>query len=167
MIITINFSSFLMDRSQGHSLGASWANLTYAGLLVKGAFIGAGRGTLGDLYTFGGPRTGDNTWALDVQSTLSVAAGSIWRIVQTDDPVPTIPPAKNKLVLLPGAQGPFIHLDSGIEIGISAGPYWRALLSEIDGGQIEPMQIDFMKFLREVDRHHRTSSIKLDDGSQR
>lgn len=66
----------------GHSLGAALANLAAAG-------IAAEFGVKPITYTFSGPRAGDAVFAASVK-----AAGlETWRIFNTEDIVPTVPPA--------------------------------------------------------------------------
>lgn len=66
----------------GHSLGAALAHLAAAG-------IAAEFGVKPVSYTFSGPRAGDSAFAAAVK-----AAGlDTWRMFNTDDIVPTVPPA--------------------------------------------------------------------------
>ena len=66
----------------GHSLGAALAHLAAAG-------IAAEFGIKPISYTFSGPRAGDSAFAASVK-----AAGlETWRMFNTDDIVPTVPPA--------------------------------------------------------------------------
>jgi triacylglycerol lipase len=71
----------------GHSLGAALAHLAAAG-------IAAQLGTLPTTYTFCGPRACDSTLAAKLDSL----GLKTWRIVNTEDIVPTVPPAAVKLV---------------------------------------------------------------------
>ena len=66
----------------GHSLGAALAHLAAAG-------IAAEFGVKPVTYTFSGPRAGDATFA----ATMKAVGLETWRIFNTEDIVPTVPPA--------------------------------------------------------------------------
>ena len=66
----------------GHSLGAALAHLAAAG-------IAAEFGVQPTSYTFSGPRAGDSGFAASAQN----AGLKTWRIFNTEDIVPTVPPA--------------------------------------------------------------------------
>jgi hypothetical protein len=67
----------------GHSLGAALAHLAAAG--TKARYPGATPVS----YTFCGPRTGDPAFA----AKFAAAKLPTWRVVNTEDVVPTVPPA--------------------------------------------------------------------------
>jgi hypothetical protein len=71
----------------GHSLGAALAHLAAAG-------IAAQFGALPTTYTFCGPRAGDSQFAAKFEAT----GLRTWRIFNTEDIVPTVPPAAVKLL---------------------------------------------------------------------
>ncbi len=66
----------------GHSLGAALAHLAAAG-------IAAEFGVKPITYTFSGPRAGDSKFA----AAMKTAGLETWRIFNTEDIVPTVPPA--------------------------------------------------------------------------
>ncbi|MGC3988373.1 MAG: lipase family protein [Chthoniobacteraceae bacterium] len=66
----------------GHSLGAALAHLVATGLYATKALNSTS-------YTFSGPRTGDSAFATSYQT----AALATWRIFNTEDIVPDVPPA--------------------------------------------------------------------------
>lgn len=82
---------------------------------------------LGDLYTFGCPRSGgaedEKDWASSFQTALYNHTGHSWRIVNQDDPVTHIPP------VIPLIHKKWNHVDNGINIFPDSGP--QPLASEI------------------------------------
>jgi triacylglycerol lipase len=71
----------------GHSLGAALAHLAAADIQVRS-------GLLPISYTFCGPRAGDKQFA----AAFDAARLETWRIFNTEDIVPTVPPAAVKLL---------------------------------------------------------------------
>ncbi|KIP10351.1 hypothetical protein PHLGIDRAFT_239316 [Phlebiopsis gigantea 11061_1 CR5-6] len=106
----------------GHSLGASYAALSYAELLrlynnAPIAPLSSGPPTcvLRDLYSFGCPRFGLADFADVFTLAMDEHEGSCWRILARDDPVGLVPP-----VLITDAK--FIHLDRAYEVSDSESP---------------------------------------------
>ncbi|KZT23164.1 alpha/beta-hydrolase [Neolentinus lepideus HHB14362 ss-1] len=119
----------LITHVTGHSLGASYATLCYAQLLQ----CQSTNTVLGDLYAFGSPRIGENSFASQLKTALKTAQGSTWRVVDQDDSVTALPPAPAHLVgPLPLQDDPrvYIHVDSGYRIFRGNLPV--AIESEID-----------------------------------
>jgi len=87
----------------GHSLGASLAVLALADLEINRVAWGT------KMYTFAGPRVGDIQFAAMFNQSRS---GRAWRIVNTEDIVPTLPLATpDLLTVLPhGIWGTFLAL---------------------------------------------------------
>ncbi|EPQ52511.1 alpha/beta-hydrolase [Gloeophyllum trabeum ATCC 11539] len=117
-------SSELAVHVTGHSLGASYATLCYGQLLQYQSTTPTGW-ILGDLYTFGSPRIGMNSFASQVRNAGEHAPGSAWRIVNQDDSVTALPPAPAKLFLglpLEDDARIYIHVDSAYRISITSPP---------------------------------------------
>ncbi|EPQ52512.1 alpha/beta-hydrolase [Gloeophyllum trabeum ATCC 11539] len=125
-------SSELVVHSTGHSLGASFTTLCYAQLLQYQQTKPL-EWVLGDLFTFGSPRIGENSFALNFRAAVEKAAGSSWRIVDEDDSVTSLPPAPAKLVLgiFPAVDDPriYVHVDSAYRTSRSEPP--SAISSEV------------------------------------
>jgi len=73
----------------GHSLGAAYGSLVH-GQLVQEEF-GKENAMLGDLYTFGSPRVGEQDFAEPFNNNTSVSSGSSWRIVNHNDYIARTP----------------------------------------------------------------------------
>ncbi|KAI0336179.1 alpha/beta-hydrolase [Cubamyces sp. BRFM 1775] len=78
----------------GHSLGGAFSALAYAEFLrrqeVETAFAAF---ALGDMYTYGGPRSSYEPFATELNKRTQAGSGKhMFRIVNSQDPVPTIPP---------------------------------------------------------------------------
>lgn len=136
----------------GHSLGASYASLCYAQLLMDVApptsvpGPGSMMMMMGDQYTFGSPRVGGNAWAAMHTALVGAQRGRVWRIVNDNDLVPHVPPTD-----LPRMQDlvDFHHLDSGVRIFPDKDP--EALPSEIDQPNLPPYPVlNIAKFLKNV-----------------
>ncbi|KAH7041467.1 Alpha/Beta hydrolase protein [Microdochium trichocladiopsis] len=95
----------------GHSLGGSYSQLCYAGLLTAAPDEFPDKATMGDQYTYGAPRIGSQDWARYNTKLVSKADGQTWRIVHNDDLVPQIPPTS-----LQPKQLNFRHVDQGVKI---------------------------------------------------
>lgn len=119
----------------GHSLGASYATLCTAQLLLD---MTATPGSLdaplqmGDTYTFGSPRVGGNAWASWYQALVDKSRGRTWRIVNSRDLVPTVPPTSLKAALLD-----FHHVDGGIQVF----PHRMLLARVLMGGNKKPLRL--------------------------
>lgn len=96
----------------GHSLGGSYASLCMAQLMMDIAPSPTRDAPLvmGDAYTFGSPRVGSESWADMNAKLVDIHEGQIWRIVNSDDIVPLVPPSDLK------PDVGFYHLDTGIRI---------------------------------------------------
>ncbi len=95
-----------MVCSQGHSLGAAYASLCYAQLLIDGT--GTTKASPGDLYTFGSPRVGRGDFAEPLRTGVAAPCGSAWRIVNKGDYVTKVPASPP----WPISRDPFIHVDA-------------------------------------------------------
>ncbi|KAH9891031.1 Alpha/Beta hydrolase protein [Cubamyces lactineus] len=78
----------------GHSLGGAFSALTYAEFLRRQeAETAFAQFALGDLYTYGGPRSSYEPFATELNKRTREGSGKhMFRIVNSQDPVPTIPP---------------------------------------------------------------------------
>lgn len=65
---------------------------------------------MGDAYTFGSPRVGSQSWADMNAKLVDIHEGQLWRIVNSDDIVPLVPPSDLK------PDVGFYHLDTGVRI---------------------------------------------------
>lgn len=149
-----------MTHVTGHSLGASYASMCYAQLLMDVA-PPAGPGMLmGDQYTFGSPRIGGNEWAGMNKSLAGAQKGQTWRIVNENDLVPQVPPTN-----LPRMQDlvDFHHLDNGIQIFSDKSP--KRLPSEINQPNLPPYPIvsiwDFLTNVMDSIDHRQLPSTHL------
>lgn len=88
----------------GHSLGGAMADLA-AGALRKA-------GTNVDLYTYGAPKPGNDELTAFLSST---SQGASYRVVKSQDPVPTLPP-RIPLVLPYGVVLPEYYITNGIGV---------------------------------------------------
>ncbi|KAF5975606.1 lipase class 3 [Fusarium coicis] len=95
----------------GHSLGGSYSQLCYAGLLTAVTPAFPEHATIGDQYTFGAPRIGSQDWAKYNIQLVGEADGLTWRIVNNNDIVPQVPPTSLKL-----DQLNFRHVGNGVRI---------------------------------------------------
>ncbi|KAG5985822.1 hypothetical protein E4U52_000903, partial [Claviceps spartinae] len=105
-------TTHVITHVTGHSLGGAYGTLTHGQLCIEG-FGGAGA-TVGDLYTFGGPRAGRSDFATLFKASVAPPTdeGSTWRIVNYEDYVPKVPASKP---LIP-VSNPFIHVDAGVMV---------------------------------------------------
>ncbi|KAG8868364.1 hypothetical protein FRB97_002440, partial [Tulasnella sp. 331] len=94
----------------GHSLGGSYSTLCFTEFL-RYSTLGQlpAKCTLGDIYTFGSPRLAQRDLGDKIVADLK--NGSSWRIVNTDDLVPQVPPVTLSLV-----SGIFNHINGGMRI---------------------------------------------------
>jgi hypothetical protein len=109
---------------QGHSLGASYATLAYAGLLNTihtggPSTLTSANLALGDLYTFGSPRLGLTDFARAFGERMAEHAGSAWRVVNDADPITRVPPSPLQLGTV---LHPFNHVDSGVRVFAAKAP---------------------------------------------
>ncbi|QRV78814.1 Lipase (class 3) [Ceratobasidium sp. AG-Ba] len=102
----------------GHSLGGSYSSISFTELAEPGRLPPGS--TLGDLYTFGSPRNGNNDFAKALRDHLGTDSGSTWRIVNKGDPVPRVP----------WWYSDYIHVDTHYEISHDESPVKQP--SEID-----------------------------------
>jgi hypothetical protein len=109
----------------GHSLGGSYSSLCSAQLLIDVPKLLPGF-KMGDEYTFGAPRVGSNDWALMNRSLATEGDGQIWRIVNSGDLVPQVPPTD-----LFKITDSFYHTDQGVAIFEDKAP--EDIASEING----------------------------------
>ncbi|KZT23288.1 alpha/beta-hydrolase [Neolentinus lepideus HHB14362 ss-1] len=118
-------STKLVVHSTGHSLGASYATLCYAQLLLYYS-TNPVEWTLGDMYTYGSPRVAENNFTSQLQTALKTAPGSTWRIVNRNDSVTAIVPAPKDCFGEgdPNDDDPrvYIHTDTGYRISANASP---------------------------------------------
>ncbi|KAI7761165.1 hypothetical protein LZL87_001980 [Fusarium oxysporum] len=108
-----------------HSLGGSYSSMCSAQLLIDAPKFLPGF-KMGDEYTFGAPRVGSNDWALINRSLATDGDGQIWRIANSDDLVPQVPPTD-----LFKIEGSFYHTDQGVTIFKDKDP--QDIASEING----------------------------------
>ncbi|QRV98485.1 Lipase (class 3) [Ceratobasidium sp. AG-Ba] len=98
----------------GHSLGGSYSSLCFTQLTIEGKLPLAA--TLGDLYTFGSPRNGEDDLAIALRNHLGEKTGNSWRIVNKGDRIPTVPP------VIPFSRVDFVHVDTGLMISPDKAP---------------------------------------------
>ncbi|EFQ34086.1 lipase [Colletotrichum graminicola M1.001] len=94
----------------GHSLGGSYSSFFYAQQLQDDGVPDVRMAT-GDEYTFGAPRVGGQPWAVHNDSVVSESEGQSWRIVNSQDLVPQVPPTS-----LRPTELEFCHIDKGVKI---------------------------------------------------
>ncbi|KAF4413913.1 Feruloyl esterase A [Colletotrichum fructicola Nara gc5] len=93
----------------GHSLGGSYSSLFYAQFFQDGGKIPV---NIGDEYTFGAPRVGNEEWATYNNTNFSPPSNSqSWRVVNDQDLVPQIPATS-----LRPTELDFYHIDKGMKI---------------------------------------------------
>lgn len=126
----------------GHSLGGSYSTLCYTKLQIDVAPSnpGAKETIMGDEYTFGAPRIGNNEWAKRASELADVQRGRSWRIVNHLDLVPKVPPTT-----LQRAQLDFHHVDTGVHIWPYKAP--AQLPTEIDQPNPKPYPICSILYL--------------------
>jgi hypothetical protein len=142
----------------GHSLGGSYSSLCYAQLLIDVLPAGS-EIVMGDEYTFGSPRVGNEMWAANCVRLVDVQPGSSWRIVNNEDIVPQVPPTE----LMP-SQVDFYHVNNGYQIFSKKSPV--PIPSEIGGPPPPVYQLRSLRDLIEAVRdsvYHRElkSSVVL------
>ncbi|KZT23320.1 alpha/beta-hydrolase [Neolentinus lepideus HHB14362 ss-1] len=117
-------STRLVPHSTGHSLGASYATLCYSQLLLYYS-TNPVEWTLGDMYNYGSPRIGEDSFAARLRTAVRNAPGSTWRIVNANDSVTSVPPVpKHLYVFEPLEDDPriYIHVDTAYHISTSTAP---------------------------------------------
>lgn len=122
----------------GHSLGGSYSQLCYAGLLTAVDEAFPEHATMGDQYTFGAPRIGSQDWARYNAILVANAEGLDWRIVHDKDLVPQVPPTTIK-----PDQLNFRHIGRGVRIFTHEVP--QDIPDETDGPDPEPYSIGSIK----------------------
>ena len=142
----------------GHSLGGSYSSMGYARLLHDVlANPPPPHFFMGDQYTFGAPRVGDEAWAQENSSLVKVHDGLSWRIVNGDDIVPQVPATTIKPKELD-----FYHIDSGIKIFASKPP--MALETELGKPPPPPYDVTWATLMKMVmqSKDHSKSNLMLD-----
>lgn len=127
----------------GHSLGGSYSSLCYAAMMRSDKMYVSELFTVGDEYTFGQPRIGDQGFAKLNRARVRESQGQSWRIVHNKDLVPQVPPVMRSgngfLCWITSwftkrdcesTDLDFYHIDNGVHIFDNAKPI--ALKSEID-----------------------------------
>ena len=97
---------------QGHSLGGGYCALTYGEFLRRAADADASflQYNFGDMYSLAAPRTCYEPFAAQVNAHTPAGGGKyLFRIVNHEDPVPTVPPPPWPLVSNV-ADYPYIHV---------------------------------------------------------
>ncbi|KZL82231.1 lipase class 3 [Colletotrichum incanum] len=102
--------SLVRAHVTGHSLGGSYSSFFYAQLLQDAGTVGSQVAT-GDEYTFGAPRVGSQLWATCNKNVVSASEGQSWRVVNSLDLVPQVPPTS-----LRPTELDFYHIDKGMKI---------------------------------------------------
>ncbi|KZT23165.1 hypothetical protein NEOLEDRAFT_1180377 [Neolentinus lepideus HHB14362 ss-1] len=144
----------LISHSTGHSLGASYGTLCHAQLLLYYSTKPV-EWVPGDLYTYGSPRIGENSFSLQLQTALKSAPGSTWRIVNQNDTIAVLVPVPRHLIgFLPAQddQRIYIHADTAYRISNTACPV--LMNSEIgqDPGPA-PMTPDYLRDPQHIADH--------------
>lgn len=125
--------------TQGHSLGGSYASISFAELLRRAAGGGAlpAQISLGDIYTFGSPRIGADDFSSTVRDNIKspTAVGSSWRIANDKDVVTLVPPVL-------GDPHDYVHVDVGWAIFPDKEP--QRLDSEIGTHPEPPKDFSFL-----------------------
>jgi hypothetical protein len=148
-----NYTGPVLTHVIGHSLGGSYAQLCFAQMLID-ANVQPPKDisfTIGDQYSFGAPRVGNEDWAKANATWIAVQRGSTWRIVNNKDIVPQVPPTKLK-----PDQLDFYHTDNGKRIFKYHAP--ENIASEIGGPPPPPFSVNSFKDLvnAAIDcEHHR------------
>lgn len=93
----------------GHSLGGAMAELAAGALRAAGTAV--------DLYTYGAPKPGNDELAAFLGNT---NMGASFRVVKSQDPVPTLPP-RIPLLLPYGVLLPEYYITNGIGVMPTAG----------------------------------------------
>ncbi|KAF9016718.1 alpha/beta-hydrolase [Hymenopellis radicata] len=114
--ISSSASTTVITHVTGHSLGAAYASLCYAQLMMEGT--ATEKAALGDLYTFGSPRVGRGDLAAPLKAAVTAPCGSAWRIVNDGDYVTKVPASPP----WPFSRDPFIHVDAPYTIYKNAKP---------------------------------------------
>ncbi|KAK1580590.1 uncharacterized protein LY79DRAFT_297692 [Colletotrichum navitas] len=110
----------------GHSLGGSYSSFYYTQQLQDRGIPGV-QMVMGDEYTFGAPRVGGQSWATHNNNVVSESEGQSWRVVNSQDLVPQVPPTS-----LRPTELEFCHIDNGRKIFGNQLP--EPIKSEIGGG---------------------------------
>lgn len=128
----------------GHSLGGSYSQLCYAGLLTAVDMAFPEHATMGDQYTFGAPRVGSQDWARYNAKLVAQAEGRTWRIVNNRDIVPQVPPTTLKRT-----EVNFRHVVQGVQIFNNKVP--EKIPDETEGPNPPPYSIkNFKEFIKAV-----------------
>ncbi|KAI0692917.1 Alpha/Beta hydrolase protein [Cerioporus squamosus] len=91
----------------GHSLGGAYCTLTYGEFLRQQDAPDFAKFNFGDMYTYGSPRVCLQPFATEVNKRTQAGGGKyLFRIVNRDDPVCTVPP--RTVAQIP--EYPFIHV---------------------------------------------------------
>ena len=98
-------------------MGAAYATLAYGEFLRRGLNTTY---TLGGLYTSGGPRVCEQPFAQEVLKLTTNAKATAFRIVNHEDPIPTVPPPFPPLAIFD--DYPYIHIDGAWKIFPDAPP---------------------------------------------
>ncbi|RPD53721.1 alpha/beta-hydrolase [Lentinus tigrinus ALCF2SS1-7] len=111
MLETLSHAYTLHPNAQlhftGNSLGGAYCIITYGEFLRRQAESAFSNFNFGDMYAFGAPRVCLEPFATEFNRRTQIPGGGKYsfRIVNTLDPVPTIPPVfKNQV-----AKYPFVH----------------------------------------------------------
>ena len=137
-----NYTEPVSTHVTGHSLGGSYTQLCFAQMLVDANarppkdFSFA----IGDQYSFGAPRVGNEDWAKANATWIAAQRGSIWRIVNNKDIVPQVP-----ATMLKPDQLDFYHVDNGKRISKNHVP--ENIPSEIGSPPPPPYSIKTFKDL--------------------
>ncbi|RPD53718.1 hypothetical protein L226DRAFT_455530 [Lentinus tigrinus ALCF2SS1-7] len=104
---------------QGHSLGGAYCTLTYGEFLRQQAEPAFSDFNFGDMYTYGSPRVCLEPFATLVNDHTQPGGGKyLFRIVNREDPVCTVPPRTVDQI----ADYPFIHVRGAWKLS-EDGPY--------------------------------------------
>ncbi|KAF9021927.1 alpha/beta-hydrolase [Hymenopellis radicata] len=115
-IISSSASTTAITHVTGHSLGAAYASLCYAQLIIEGT--GTTKAAPGDLYTFSSPRVARGDLAAPLSAAVTAPFGSAWRIVNDMDYITKVPAS----LPWPLSRDPFIHVDAPYTIYNNAKP---------------------------------------------
>ncbi|KAG9119364.1 hypothetical protein FRC07_005630, partial [Ceratobasidium sp. 392] len=80
----------VITHCTGHSLGGNYSSLCFTQFTEPNAL--PSKAALGDMYTFGAPRSGLQDFAQAAKDHLGSNTGSSWRIANKGDGVPQVPP---------------------------------------------------------------------------
>ncbi|THH20919.1 hypothetical protein EUX98_g8494 [Antrodiella citrinella] len=111
--LALSYDSPARLHFTGHSLGGAFCTLTYGEFLRLQAETPFNNFNFGDMYSLAAPRVCLEPFADEVNLRTQSGGGKyLFRVVNRDDPVPTIPPRTESQVV----DYPFIHVGGAWEL---------------------------------------------------